>query len=467
MPPKPLSPKLSWLLFFLAALLFAWAKWQDLFLPLYWDEIGVYGPGILYMLDNGISMLPSGLDPELSRGHPLFFYALFASWVKLLGYSLFKLHLLSLLISLGLFASVFHIAKEISSPTYSLIVSIWLMIQGVSLAQASLALPEVLLALELLWALYFFYKERMGLFILTASLALLTKESALVLPIACACWHIADSFIAKKSISMRRIGVSFAPLLPYLIFLAIQKQTYGWYFFPYHMELVNLDFGVILEKLGDYLKWIFWDQGRFIYTAFTLSGYFFFLFTKRKTDLIFISLLFLFLLGFLAFSALNVYMDRYVYAIFPILALFTAHILKHAENRQNSIIIGALLFCATPFSFQSQKGFRFDVDINYREYVKLQKEASRFIEEVVPPNEPFLANWPLYNGFLDPRFGFVKDTNHNKAWVNLNDSMEFRALLVPPDFAKDLPREGDLIKSFQKEHTQIDIYQKKATEPGE
>ncbi|MEM6800602.1 MAG: hypothetical protein AAF696_04310 [Bacteroidota bacterium] len=467
MTPQNLSPKLSWLLFFLAGLLFVWAKWQDLFLPLYWDEIGVYGPGILYMLDNGISMLPSSLDPELSRGHPLFFYALFASWVKLFGYSLFNLHLLSLLISLGLFASVFHMAKEISSPAFSLIVSIWLMIQGVSLAQASLALPEVLLALELLWALYFFYKKRMALFILTASLALLTKESALVLPIACACWYMGNVFIGKISFSLKKTGISFAPLLSYLIFLAIQKQTYGWYFFPYHMELVNLDLGVILEKLGDYIKWSFWDQGRFIYTAFTLSGYIFFLLTKKKTDLSFISLLFLFLLGFLAFSALNVYMDRYVYAIFPILALFTAHILKHVENKYTSIIIGTLLFCATPFSFQTTKGFRFDVDINYREYVQLQKEASTFIEEFIPPNEPFLANWPLYNGFLDPRFGFVKDTNHNKAWVAPNDSMEFRALLVPPDFAKDLPREGDLIKSYKGAHTQIDIYQKKTIKPGE
>ncbi|MEM8886940.1 MAG: hypothetical protein AAGD28_03060 [Bacteroidota bacterium] len=464
--PPSLSPKLSWLLFGIACLIFVVAKWADLSLPMYWDEIGVYGPGILAMVDNGISLLPSGLDPELSRGHPLWFYALFAGWVKLTGYSLTKIHLFALGISLGLFASVFHIAKKYSNPLLALGVSVIFMLQGIMIAQASLALPEVLLALELLWALYFFYERKYGWYFLLGSLALLTKESALVLPLACASWMFLNFLLKKEALNLKAIGIAFAPVSIYLLFLLIQKQTYGWYFFPYHMELVNLDTGEILTKFWDYFRWLFIDQGRSIIGAglIATAG---FLIYKKQLKASFLGLISIFALGFLCFSALNVYMDRYILSLFPIFMITLAILWDQAKLAPILIWSNLAIACFFAFSFQSQAGFRFDVDINYRDYLAVQKEASEFLEQEVPANTAFLGNFPLFNGFQDPRFGFAADTNHNKIWVVPHDSMEYRALLTPPSFANALPKEGQLIRTFEKGFTKVEVYRKKPTVPVE
>lgn len=464
--PKSLSPKLSWLLFGIACLIFVWAKWADLSLPMYWDEIGVYGPGILSMLDNGISLLPSGLDPELSRGHPLWFYALFASWVKLTGYSLFKIHLFALVISLGLFASVFYISKKYSNPLLALGVTLLFMLQGIMIAQASLALPEVLLALELLWALYFFYERKYGWYFLLGALALLTKESALVLPLACSSWMFLNFLLKKEALNLKAIGIAFAPVSIYFIFLFIQKQTYGWYFFPYHMELVNLDMGEIFTKFWDYFRWLFIDQGRSIIGAGLIATTLFLVY-KKQLKASFLGLISIFALGFLCFSALNVYMDRYVLSLFPIFMISLAILWDQAKLAPILNWSNLAIACFFAFSFQSQLGFRFDVDINYRDYLSVQKEATEFLEQEVPANTAFLGNFPLFNGFQDARFGFASDTNHNKVWVVPNDSMEYRALLSPPSFANALPKEGELIRTFEKGFTKVEVYRKPISKPEE
>lgn len=457
---KNISPQLSWLLLIIGCVVFVGLKWQDLSLPMYWDEIGVYGPGILFMLDHGISLLPEGLDPELSRGHPLLFYFLFASWSKIVGYSLLKLHFLALIITLSLFVSVFYISKKISPDLSALLMTFYLMAQGAVFAQSVLALPEMLLSLEILWALYFFSQKRYTGYFIWASLALLTKESALVLPIACASWHIWLFIRKKEDFQLKTLLFACLPVAPYIGFLLIQKQTHGWYFFPYHMELVNMNSTEILKKLGDYMIWLFIDQGRFGITFLCLFSLGLIHYKKAPLQNPLLSLFLIFGGGFLAFGALNVYMDRYLMTLFPILTITGAYFLGQLKLKGLvQVGVGVALIGMSLF-LSSQETFRFDVDMNYRDYVWVQKEATEYLEKHVPAQEAFLANFPLFNGFQDPRFGFAKDTLHNTAWVVHNDSMNYSALLVPPDFAKSLPKKGELKKVFEKGYSKVEIYVK-------
>jgi hypothetical protein len=111
---KPFPIDLSVLLMGLGLILFIWAKWSDLSLPFFWDELGVYAPGVLHLVDNGVGILPADMPPGLAM------------------------------------PNVF--------------------------AQAHLVLPEVLLALLVIWALYHYYQHRYWAYVIWASLAVLTKE---------------------------------------------------------------------------------------------------------------------------------------------------------------------------------------------------------------------------------------------------------------------------------------------------
>ena len=42
-------------------------------IPLFHDELGVYGRILFHMLENGPQLHPGGIDHYITRGHPLFF----------------------------------------------------------------------------------------------------------------------------------------------------------------------------------------------------------------------------------------------------------------------------------------------------------------------------------------------------------------------------------------------------------
>ena len=50
-------------------------KIPHILVPFYWDESWPYVPAIKEMYRNGISLLPGAIDPNLSRGHPLFLFS--------------------------------------------------------------------------------------------------------------------------------------------------------------------------------------------------------------------------------------------------------------------------------------------------------------------------------------------------------------------------------------------------------
>ncbi|MEL6653457.1 MAG: glycosyltransferase family 39 protein, partial [Bacteroidota bacterium] len=130
--------KLPWspLLMGIASLLFVIAKWSDLSLPFFWDELGVYGPGVLAMVDNGVGMLPSALPADLSRGHPLFFYFLFALWTKVVGYSLVKIHFFALMVTLGVAWTTWRIGERLIQPGAGLLAGVAVLLMPFFFAQS-------------------------------------------------------------------------------------------------------------------------------------------------------------------------------------------------------------------------------------------------------------------------------------------------------------------------------------------
>ena len=94
---------------FLAILLvgFIALKLEALTLPFFWDEAWVYLPAIRTMAEQGPSIMPGSIDADLYTGHPLLFYFMASTWIKLWGYSLPIAHSFPMLISIGFIVSVY------------------------------------------------------------------------------------------------------------------------------------------------------------------------------------------------------------------------------------------------------------------------------------------------------------------------------------------------------------------------
>lgn len=261
----------------LALLAFAAFKWGSLDLPYYWDEAWVYAPAASALLENGISLLPDAITPELSRGHPLLFHATAATWMSVLGNSRENAHLFAMFIAMLLCIATFRLGCVTGNKSVGLVSAFLLLVNETFLAQSGLLLPEILLALFSVVAILGHLSRNALLFSLAGTGALLTKESAIVLILALLAAQAIFLFTATdhqaRAKELRWTGVLVIPLLPVLAFFMLQKATLGWYLYPEHLGLITWTVKEVAYKAKLVFTTAFERQGVFTLTyAFAFIG---------------------------------------------------------------------------------------------------------------------------------------------------------------------------------------------------
>jgi 4-amino-4-deoxy-L-arabinose transferase-like glycosyltransferase len=207
-------------IFFLVVL----AHWPLLRLPYYWDEAGYYIPAAYDFFRNG-SLIPS---TTLSNAHPpLPSIYLAAAW-KLFGFSpLVTRVAMCCIASLAITATwrltiVTTGRQSVAAATVALTA-----IYPVFFAQSSLAHADVFAAAATLSAIVFLLDtSKLGLWLSVAcfSLAALSKETAIVTPLALAVWEL---WLAIRSRARQNLARSAALCLP-IVPLAL------WYLYHWH-----------------------------------------------------------------------------------------------------------------------------------------------------------------------------------------------------------------------------------------
>ena len=141
----------------------------------------MYFVAVQKMAETGPSLLSGHIDVVLTRGHPLFYYASAATWLKFLGDSLLARHLFALSISLAFLLAIFFGMRKLFNFNVAILSTVLVATQIIFYVQSSMLLPEVLVAfLAYLSIFYFSYRNYIGLGI-ALTLLLQTKESGLVI----------------------------------------------------------------------------------------------------------------------------------------------------------------------------------------------------------------------------------------------------------------------------------------------
>lgn len=244
-------------------------KLPHLSLPYFWDEAWVYAPAVLEMHKNGLSLLPDAIPPELSRGHPLLFHLLAALWVKIFGTSFIAVHSFALFVSVSLLVAVYFFCKEFFSPLIGFLSTLMLAVQPLFLAQSSFLLPEVMMALWTVLVLYYYLKEKWILFIVFASLMLLTKESGIVLLGTIGIWTLFENVFLKKeplfkTEALKTYMLLASPLLVAGVYFIIQKIQHGWFLYPEHIGMITLEWETFHKKFLDIYGFLLLGQGRYL-----------------------------------------------------------------------------------------------------------------------------------------------------------------------------------------------------------
>ncbi len=409
------------ILFIAGLIVFVLYKISDIGVPYFWDEAGVYVAGARQMNDFGhIGMLPNDLDPLLSRGHPLLFYFCEALIFRNFGDTVISGHIFALLLALTTLIVFYFFARKEFDPLVATLSTVLLSVQPIFFSLSAMLVPEMMLTLFTLISLWGIIRNNWILYAIGASLALLTKESAIVIPALGLTIIFFSGLINRDLFTLKRLKLMMIGLIPVLVFglfLIIQKIQRGWFFFPEHIGYIHFDIQTLKKMGGRILYDMLFDQGRWLIGYPFLAGLFFCILAKplkmefnTKPFLVFIG----FLLLVLIFADINYYLTRYILNAIPFIVLggvYTAVTIFRRISQHKRAIFAVLIILFTSGAIisaqQNMTKFPYGCDMSYKWVVNTSEEAIHWIGQQPWRNDTINANFPINEGLKDERNGYL------------------------------------------------------------
>lgn len=401
-------------LFLLCLVAFIILKIPHISLPFFWDESGVYGKIIFHLSDTGLSLHPKAISEWISRGHPLLYPNMIASVTRVFGESVTVAHTANFVLACVLLVSMYYCLRKPFGQWVGLIAPVILMIQPLFFAQSVFVLPEVALCLFLWWATWAFIQRNFWLYALTGSAAVLIKEPAIVWLAGLICWDLLHVRKAK----WWHFGIWLSPLMVFGLFLMIQKNALGWYFFPYHTGGFDFKPASVADKGGDYLEYLFWKEGRYLWLIIIIAAGLITL--LKRTGSVessapvmkqrFYAGLFVACL-YLLFSSTTFYHQRYILPVFIPICCALAILLEYCIVQQRHMLalgfIAVMGFLSFRFYMSADK-FNYDLDMSYTRSIESSKKTIKtMLDEGMLEQDEFTATIPLLYATNDERFGYL------------------------------------------------------------
>jgi hypothetical protein len=155
-------------------------------LPYFWDEAGYYVPAARDLLLTG-SLIPHS---TVSNAHPPLVMAWLALWWKVVGYAPLVTRTAMLLLAAFALLGMFRLAERVANTRVAIASTLCTALYPVFFAQSSLTQVDLAAAGLTFWALSAYVEGQVVATALWFGLAALTKETAILAPIALAGWEI-------------------------------------------------------------------------------------------------------------------------------------------------------------------------------------------------------------------------------------------------------------------------------------
>ena len=442
-----------------------------LYIPYFWDESWVYAPAVQQMASNGPSLLPGVIDLEYSRGHPLLFHFIYGVFLQIMGVSHFSLHVVALSISIFSFLIIYIKTRQLFGIETALTSILVLSTQPIIFAQSTLVLPEILLMALAFWAVTSYAMNQKIEFMMDSSLALLVKESFIVVLLTVLVYHYVKSVYRKEIDHPYFIYVSFCP---FCLFLLLQFMEYGWFFYPEHLELNNLKWNIFTEKLFYILDWTFVERGRLIITHIFISCW---ILQRFKSNLSlssktkeFYTISFLLIAFYSIFSATNFFTYRYTCLLLPFLIISSFSLLKKMSSSLFFYSMSiAISFVGFGYTLSSAKQEPRDMNISFWNYCSTQSDAIKSLEDLDIYDVDIHAPNLIYHALVDPLSGYrtnTKEFSQATNWQNRNgeeSSIYITSDLEPNNTVRRIVTNNnyELLNTFGTKGGLIEIYKSK------
>ncbi len=408
-------------LFFLSLILFVLIKLNDLLLPFYWDELGAYAPGAFSMVDtHHIGLLPSCLSPNLSWGHPLLFTFCNAVVFNIFGENHIVGHSFAMMITLITLIVFFLFAQQMFDEKTAFFSSILLMAHPNFYTCSVMTLPEMMLTLFTIISVWGIVSKRWWLFAIAASLAALTKESAIVIPMLAILVIFFDAIKQRDYLSASRLKMfllGIVPLLVFGLFMVIQKIQNGWFLYPVQLRHLTFSWEIIYPVGKRILREMFFEFGKWLTGGIFLAGLLLCFFRKPLRIQLNDRILWIFaglcLLIFL-FSTVNIYMTRYILYSSPFIILGGVHTFFTVMDRivprfkfVGVVLLAGLSAYTTWDGHKKMDEFPYG-DMSYKFSLNVVRDAVAWTELQPWKNDTIEVNFPLTGALWDKRNGYLR-----------------------------------------------------------
>ncbi|MGA7217939.1 MAG: glycosyltransferase family 39 protein [Candidatus Sulfotelmatobacter sp.] len=399
-------------------------------LPYFWDEAGYYIPVARDILLTG-SFIPHS---TVSNAHPPLVMAWLALWWKVAGYAPLVTRSAMLLIAAFSLLGVFRLAKHAANTQVAVASTLCTAFYPVFFAQSSLAQVDLAAAGLTFWALAAYVEGKTKVSAVWFALAALTKETAILAPLALAAWE-AVGFLTRSSrwqglwlgarsqrhpsgSSLSRIASLLPPILPLFVWYLYHYARTGYVFgnpefFRYNVAstLTPLRFLLALimriwQVVGYMHLWILTVPTLTVMWMLApqrdAAG------ARPRIELSVQMLLYVIVLVYVVAMAMigGAVLARYMLPAVPLIIIVCVSTLWRRLHLWPAAIACIVLMFIAGWFWNPHYGFSPEDNLAYHDYIILHEDGERFLEARYPMAHVLTA-WPASDELTRPWLGYI------------------------------------------------------------
>jgi 4-amino-4-deoxy-L-arabinose transferase-like glycosyltransferase len=387
-------------------------------LPYFWDEAGYYIPAAWDFFRTG-SLIP---QTTLTNAHPPLPSILLASWWHLSGFVVTGTRTLVVMIAAAALLAVFRLARSLLNTPAAIATTLLTAVYPVWFAQSTLAHADIFAAAFTLWGLALYLEPGAENQILASGLfsfAALSKETAIVTPLALGVFEAVLLYRSRSNSSLRRahalwIVSLFSPVIPLIAWYAYHRHQTGFVFgnpeYLRYNATANLSTHRIALSLWHRLLHLATHMNMYVPVVCAIAVSFIpsrpsaTPILSRRTLAAIATVLFA---NWIAFSVLGgALLTRYLLPMYPLVLLICIAVWqRHLKQWWTLVALSAVAFLAgiwinPPYAFAPED------NLTYRDMIILHQQAISLIQHRYP-QATVLSAWPATAEMTRPELGYT------------------------------------------------------------
>jgi hypothetical protein len=195
-------------------------------LPFFWDEAGFYVPAAYDLVHSHTLIAKTTLD----TGHPPLSAAYLALWFTISGWKPAVARVAMLLLAAFALTNVFVLGRRLVGIGVAVATTVATAVYPIFFVQSSLTHADLMAAAFTLWGIRLYIENRVWPAQLSFCLAVLSKETAVITPLAFALWEVLQHRYDSGRSRFQHAAIALVPVLPLLAWLAYHHHATGRFF---------------------------------------------------------------------------------------------------------------------------------------------------------------------------------------------------------------------------------------------